>query len=203
MTFGALYERGRLEFAGPRYFMLPTQRRGLNGEPLFVGAFGPATGLLALPAAALLQLSGAQLKLDAFAMFRAAKWTAALLVAGSVGLVFLTAAALTTRLRAALIALIYAAGSCVWTISAQALWQQTAELFFLSLAALCLIRGESVWIRGVAAGVALSPTSTCPNTAAACGRCATRKSAFLSPSSSRPGPCESGPPAPKISSLDF
>ncbi|HET9268285.1 MAG TPA: hypothetical protein VFO31_08975 [Vicinamibacterales bacterium] len=166
VTFGALYERGRLEFAGPRYFMLSTQRRGPDGEPLFVGAFGPATGLLALPAAALLQLSGARIQLDAFAMFRAANWTAALLVAGSVGLVFLAAAALTTRLRAALIALIYAAGSCVWTISAHALWQQTGELFFLSLAGLCLIRGESAWIRGAAAGVALSAAAACRPTAA-------------------------------------
>jgi hypothetical protein len=165
LSFGALYRQGRLEFEGPRYFVVPTARERPGGEPLFVGAYGPATGVLAAPAAALLELSGADLQRDPFAMFRAAKWTAALLVAGSVALVFLAAAGLTTRGRAALIAAVYATGSCVWTISAQALWQQTGELFFLSLAALCLVRGESAWIRGAAAGVALSAAAACRPTA--------------------------------------
>jgi hypothetical protein len=80
-SFGALYRQGRLEFAGPRYFLVPTLRERASGEPLFVGAFGPATGLLALPAAALLEFFGADLQRDPFTMFRAAKWTAALLVA--------------------------------------------------------------------------------------------------------------------------
>ena len=156
---------GELEFAGPRYFLLPTLRSRPGGEPLFVGAFGPATGLLALPLAASLQISGADLQRDPFAMFRAAKWTAALLVAGSVAFVFLAAAAVTTRGRAVVVATVYAAGSCVWTISAQALWQQTGALFFLSLAAVFLVRAEITWIRGAAAGLALSAAAACRPTA--------------------------------------
>ena len=141
VTFAASYQQGVLELVGPRYFLARTIRtRAETGEALFVGAFGPAAGLSALPLMGLAWLLGADLQGDAFAMFRAAKWTAGLLAAGSVALLFLAAAALTTRAQAWLVALAYAFGSCVWTVSSQALWQQTPELFFLSLGALCVGR---------------------------------------------------------------
>jgi len=65
-----------------------------------VGAFGSAAGLTALPAAIIAYLFGSDLQRDAFAMFRVAKVTAALLTAVSVALVFLTALAFITRRRA-------------------------------------------------------------------------------------------------------
>lgn len=170
LTFGAYQRQGRLEFAGPRYSLVPTTRaRAATAEPLFVGAFGPAPGLTALPVAAAAWLLGSDLERDAFAAFRVAKWTAALLTAGSVALVFLTALAFTTRWRAFLLAGAYGFGSCVWTISSQSLWQQTPELFFLALGALCVIRGDSAWIRGAAAGLAFSAAAACRPTAAIVG----------------------------------
>jgi hypothetical protein len=170
LSFAAHYQQGLLQFAGPRYFLVPTIRqRAATAEPLFAGAFGPATGLTALPAAAAARLFGSELERDPFAVFRVAKWTAAFLTAGSVALVFLTALAFTTRRRAFLLAAIYGLGSCVWTVSSQSLWQQTPELFFLSLGVLCVIRGDSAWIRGAAAGLAFSAAAACRPTAAIVG----------------------------------
>jgi hypothetical protein len=170
LTFAEYYRQGRLELVGPRYFLVPTIRvRAATGEPLFVGAFGPAAGLTALPAAVVAYMAGSQLQRDPFAMFRVAKWTAALLTAGSVALVFLTALAFTSRRRAFVLAALYGLGSCVWTVSSQSLWQQTPELFFLSLGVLCVVRGEGAWIRGVAAGLAFSAAAACRPTAAIVG----------------------------------
>jgi len=82
ITFGAAYHQGILQFAGPRYFLVRTIRtRAGSGELLFVGAFGPAAGLTALPVMALAGLFGADLQQDAFAVFRAAKWSAAFVAA--------------------------------------------------------------------------------------------------------------------------
>jgi hypothetical protein len=170
LTFAAYYQQGALHFLVPRYFLVQTKRaRNATGEPLFVGAFGSAAGLTALPAAIIAYLLGADLQRDAFAMFRVAKVTAALLTAASVALVFLTALAFITRRRALLLAVIYAFGTCVWSISSQGLWQQTPELFFLSLGVLCVIRGDSAWIRGAVAGLAFSAAAACRPTAAIVG----------------------------------
>lgn len=170
LSFAAHYQQGLLQFVGPRYFLLPTIRQRVGtGEPLFAGAFGPATGLTALPAAAAARLFGSELQRDPFAVFRVAKWTAAFLTAGSVALVFLTALAFASRAHAILLAATYGLGSCVWSVSSQSLWQQTAELFFLSLGVLCVIRGDSAWIRGAAAGLAFSAAAACRPTAAIVG----------------------------------
>jgi hypothetical protein len=169
LSFGAQYRQGLLELLRPRYFLVPTIRERATGEPLFVGVFGPAAGLTALPLAVIAYALGSDLERDVLAMFRVAKWTAALLTAGSVALVFMTAVAFTTRRRAFLLAAVYGLGSCVWTISSQALWQQTPELFFLSLGTLCMIRINSGWVRGAAAGLAFAAAAACRPTAAIVG----------------------------------
>lgn len=167
---GRYYQQGLLQFHGPRYFVVPTIReRAGTGEPLFVGAFGLGAGLTALPVAAVAQALGSDLQRNPLAAYRVAKWTAALLTAGSVALVFLAALAFTTRRRAVLLAAAYGLGSCVWSLSSQGLWQQTPALFFLSLGALCMIRGNSAWIRGAAAGLAFSAAAACRPTAAIVG----------------------------------
>lgn len=165
-TYAAYQQLGLLENLGPRYFLLPTARQRVNGEPLFASVFGPVAGLTALPAVAVAQMLGADVRRDPFAVFRAAKWTAALLAAGSAALVFLTAISFTSRARAFVLAALYALGTCVWTVSSQALWQQTAALFFLSLGAFCVLRGDNAWIRGFAAGLAFSAAAACRPTAA-------------------------------------
>ena len=159
--------RDERRLVGPRYFLVPTSRRRPgDDEALFVSAFGPAAGLVALPAAALAQAFGSDLQRDPMAVFRSARVTAALLTAGSVALVFLTAAGFTTRARALLLAAAYAFGTCVWSISSNSLWQQTPALFFLSLGTLCLTRGGTAWSRGAAAGLAFSVAAACRPTAA-------------------------------------
>jgi hypothetical protein len=167
---GTYYQQGLLQFHGPRYFVVPTLReRAGTGEPLFVSVFGPGAGLTALPVAAIAQALGSDLQRSPNAAYRVAKWTAALLTAGSVALVFLTTLAFTTRRRALMLAAAYGFGSCVWSLSSQALWQQTPELFFLSLGAFCVTRANNPWIRGAAAGLAFSAAAACRPTAAIVG----------------------------------
>jgi hypothetical protein len=160
-------EAGLLKLYRPRYFVVPTIRhRSGSGEPLFVGAFGPAAGLTAVPVAAAAKALGLPLQSDPAVAYGVARLTAELLAAASVAIVFLIARVYTTRLRALVLAAAYGFGTCVWTISANQLWQQTPELFFLSLGVLCLVRGESMWARGLAAGLAFSAAAACRPTAA-------------------------------------
>jgi hypothetical protein len=164
-TYADLYAERRLEFDGWKYYIVPTVRsRDATGEPLFVGAFGPFPGLMALPVVALAQLSGARLW-DQVPMVASAKLTAAALVAGSVALVYLTALGFLPGRRAALLAAAYGAGTCVWAVSSQALWQQTAELFFLALGAFFLVRVPTPTWRGALAGLAFSMAAACRPTA--------------------------------------
>jgi hypothetical protein len=165
LDFGAQRQQGLLQLLGPRYFVVPTIRaRAGTGEALFVGIFGPAAGLTAVPLALAADALGADMERDVLASFRVAKWTAGLLTAGSVALVFLAVVAFTSRRRAFVLAACYGLGSCVWTISSQALWQQTPELFFLSLGALCMTRGNG-GMRGAAAGLAFAAAAACRPTA--------------------------------------
>lgn len=166
LTFAQYYQQGRLEFIGPRYFLAPTVRaRAVTGEPLFVSTFGPAAGLVGLPVAAAGRALGADPR-NPYDVYLLSRITAALLTAGSVAMVFLAALAFTTHGRALLLSGAYALGSCVWTLSSQALWQQTSELFFLSVGALSLIRGERAWQRGTATGLAFALAAACRPTAA-------------------------------------
>ena len=169
-TFAELYREGRLEFRGSKYYVVPTLReRPSTGEPLFVGAFGPVAGLTMLPLAAVARAAGVRLSEDSAAVWVLAKLTSTLLIAGSVALLYLTAAGFVSRRRALLTAAAYAAGTCVWAISSQSLWQQTAEIFFLSLGLWCLARVPDPWRRGIAAGLALSLAAACRPTAVIVG----------------------------------
>ena len=165
-SYADLYGERRLEFDGWKYYVVPTVRsRASTGEPLFVGAFGPATGLMALPFVALAHLFGVPLW-GQVPMVAIAKLTAAALVAASVALTYLSALAFLPARRALLLAVAYGAGTCVWAISSQALWQQTAELFFLALGLFCLVRLPTAARRGALAGVALAAAAACRPTAA-------------------------------------
>jgi len=165
-SYADLYAERRLEFSGWKYYIVPTVRsRAATGEPLFVGAFGPVPGLMALPLVALARVFGLRLW-DQPPMVAVAKLTAATLVAGSVALIYLTAIAFIPARRALLLAVAYGAGTCVWATSSQALWQQTVEIFFLALGIFFLVRvPNSAW-RGALAGLALSAAAACRPTAA-------------------------------------
>lgn len=165
-AYGEELHDGRLSLFGPRYFVVPTRRaRAATDEPLFASTFGPAAGLTALPVAATALMLQANPS-DPFVAFRLAKWTAALLTAGSVAMLFVTALDFLSRTRALLLAGLYAFGTCVWSISSQALWQQTAALFFLSLGVLCLVRLRDAWARGAASGLVFALAAACRPTAA-------------------------------------
>jgi hypothetical protein len=167
MTYAEHYRAGRLNFERHRYYLVPTVReRAQTGEPLFVGTFGPLAGLTAVPLAAVAHLAGVRLWEDPAAVGGVAKLTAVVLTAGSVALIYLAALGFVSRPLALLLAAAYGAGTCVWAISAQSLWQQTPEIFFLSLGAFCLLRIPGAWLRGAAAGFALSAAAACRPTAA-------------------------------------
>ena len=166
-SYAQHYNEGRLNFYGSGYYLVPTIRvRPQTGEPLYVGTFGGFAGLTALPLAALAQLAGIRLWEDPGAVWLVAKFTAAALAAGSVALIYLIAVTFLSRRRALLLTAAYAFGSCVWAVSSQALWQQTPEIFFLTLGVLCFIRIQAPWFRGAATGLALSAAAACRPTAA-------------------------------------
>ncbi|HEY3074806.1 MAG TPA: hypothetical protein VGJ74_06505 [Burkholderiales bacterium] len=166
-SFAEHYAEGRLQFRGSKYYVVPTAReRPQTGEPLFVGTFGAAAGLSALPFAALAQLAGARLWRDQAAAWGIAKLTAAVLTAASAAMIYLIAVGFVSRSRALLLCAAYALGTCVWSTSSHSLWQQTPEIFLLSLGVLCLLRVPAGWLRGAAAGCAFSAAAACRPTAA-------------------------------------
>ncbi len=97
-----------------------------------------ASSLLAVPVVAAFTLAGAQAQ-DWNAWMEASMLTAALTAAASVAVVFILLTRLTTRPRAALIAMTYAWGTLTWGISGQALWQQGGAALALALALLALV----------------------------------------------------------------
>ena len=179
-SYGDEYRAGKLSLLAPRYFLVPTTR-SRSGQPLFAGAFGPAAGLTALPVAGLAAALGADLG-NPYVMFRVAGITAALLTAGSVVAIFFSALAFLSRPRALVLAGLYGFATCVWTIASQALWQQTPEIFFLSLGLLFLVRGQAAWLRGSGAGMALALAAACRPTA---GMVALAAAAYLAVSHRR------------------
>lgn len=163
-SYAEHYQEGRLKFSGWKYYLVPTARERLaTGEPLFVGAFGPGAGMLMLPLIGLAHAAGAPLGPPLLSLL--GKLTAALLVAGSAALVYATAAALVSRRSALFVAAAYAFGSCAWAVASQSLWQQTAELFFLSFGTFFLVRFPAAWWRAAAAGAAYSAATFCRPTA--------------------------------------
>lgn len=164
-SYAEHYQEGRLKFAGWRYYLVPTTReRATTGEPLFVGTFGPIAGFIMLPIAGLAHAVG--LELGPALLSLLGKATAALLVAASASFVYLTALEFLTPRRALLVAAAYAFGSCAWAVASQSLWQQTPEMFFLSLGLLFLLRKPGTGMHALYGGLALSAAAACRPTAA-------------------------------------
>lgn len=165
-SYAEHYQEGRLKFNGSLYMLVPTIReRPETGEPLFVGVFGPAPGLIAFPLALAAHLAGVRLAEDLVAIGLLARLTASALIAASAALLYLTAVGFVSRSQALVLSGAYAFGTCAWAISSQYLWQQTPEIFFLALGIFCLLRVRTPWIRGAGAGFALSAAAACRPTA--------------------------------------
>jgi hypothetical protein len=97
-----------------------------------------ASSVLAVPVVAAFTLAGAKGQ-DWNAWMEASMLTAALTTAASVAIVFTLLTRLTTRRRAALIAVTYAWGTLAWGVSGQALWQQGGAALALALTLLAFI----------------------------------------------------------------
>ena len=134
------------------------------GEPLpywlvirnqrLVSFYPIVAGLLNLPVNALAKWRGVDLKAEALPL---AHWTACIVVAASVGAIYLALAAVCASIWPALLAaLVYAFGTAAWSTGTQALWQHGPSLLFLSAAVALLVRpGRWMPVAGLFLGLAV------------------------------------------------
>ena len=156
------YRDGRLRTRGHRYFLAETAR-----PETFVNTFGLGAPLFGLPVYALLDLF-VDLENDRYWWWHGGALTASLLTAGAVLLVFLSARRFVRPVPAALAALAFGLGSCVWPVSSQALWQHPASTFCLALGAWFLLRSTGRPLSAAWCGAALGMAVLCrPTTAVA------------------------------------
>lgn len=168
-TWQELRDAGWLRLVGLEYYLVPTCDPGRLG---YVNQYGPGAGLTALPIFALLGWATADLQQHPAAVWYGGKFVASVCVAGSVGLVYLSLWRWTRPWAALAIALVYGIGTCVWSVSSQALWQSGPNILFLALAVYCLVQAErAVAVRGagwwaVGAGLAAGWAVVCRPTSA-------------------------------------
>jgi hypothetical protein len=134
-TMRELYASGALRLPEPPYYLSRTTRPGV-----FVSSYGAATGLFALPFVAAVYPFVEDLAKRADWLWLLCKLAASFGVAGSAWLLFLVAADRLRLTTAVALALLYGLGTCVWSVSSQALWQHGPGEFFLALGMLALFR---------------------------------------------------------------
>lgn len=134
VSFAELAQTGRLALVSEKYYLVPSVKPGL-----YVNTFGPGAGLTALPLSFALDRLTGDLAASPRALWHGAKLVAAACVAASATLVFLTALAFTTRRRALALALAYGLGTCVFSVSSQALYQHGPTELFLALGTYWLV----------------------------------------------------------------
>ena len=153
------YETGELT-AHPKYYLVPSTH-----PQQYVGTFGLGASLTALPVYGLLDLF-VDVASNRYWWWQGAKLTASLLVAFTALLVFLTLLHLVPMTSAVLGALAFGLGSNVWSISSQALWQQTPYLLFLVLGAYFLFISTERKSAAAYCGMALGMAVLCRPTGA-------------------------------------
>lgn len=160
-----LYASGSLRLKGPKYFLVESHSHA------FVSTYGPAPPLVALPVFAFLHAALGDLRDHPRALWYGGKAAAALLMAIAAALLFLTARRLDLdERRSVVVALVYALGTCAWSVLSQTLWQQAADSFFLMLGAFLFVRAlatEPGSARGAfaACGLAFGMAGACRPTA--------------------------------------
>jgi len=154
-----LYRASVLTVERQRAFLVPTIQKDV-----YVSTWGPASGLCAVPLAWVADLWVGDL--DAPVLWHVGKWTASLSVALSVVFVFLASRAFARRAAAVGIASAYALGTCVFSISSQALWQHGPNEMFLALGVLGLVRIERYLGYAALSGAALGAATWCRPTSA-------------------------------------
>jgi len=134
------YREGRLKVASPNYNILPSTRVDAStGERQYVNAYGIGAGLTALPAFALLHVAVGDLRDHPQLLWYTAKSVASLLVALSAVWIYLASRRFLDTGLAALVAVSYGLGTCVWSTSSQTLWQHAPNEFFLALGSYFLL----------------------------------------------------------------
>ena len=161
VSWRQLAREGRLEVEQPQYYLVPAADPEQRG---YVSAFGPGAAITAAPYYALQRLVVPDLKNDAVALWYGSKFIASLCVALSVVFVYWTVQRQMDFRYALGIAICYGAGTCVWSVSSQTLWQNGPNILWISIAAYCLARTDDDvrWAIpcGAAAGMAVLCRST-------------------------------------------
>lgn len=154
-----LRAEGRLKPDVPMYYLVESAREGQ-----YLGFYGPGPGLVALP----VYLLGMGAVDDLPGSLPAVVWlgriSASLLSAASAVLLFLAAVARVRRGTAWALALVYGLGTCVWSQSSQALWQQTPVLFFFALAGWAVLREPATAATALVSGAAVGLAVVCRST---------------------------------------
>ncbi|HEY6557075.1 MAG TPA: hypothetical protein VI072_07365 [Polyangiaceae bacterium] len=150
---------GHLVFNGPRYFLIES-----SVQRVYVSTFGPIPGMLLLPLAATVRAIDRTAPYEFNLKLAVGKLQGSLFIAGSATLLFLLALRWSSRRNALLVAIAYGAGSCVWAISSQSLWQQSVNQFFLMLGAYFLLgplrERNAALLAGLAFGAAVATRAT-------------------------------------------
>ena len=158
-TFEQWRREGHISLYGPRYFLVAAPLRDA-----YVSTFGPVPGLLTLPLAAFFKVIHPPIEQKPILKLAVAKLTASMSIAACGVLLFIAALRFTERARALLVAVMYALGSCAWSMSSQTIWQQTVTQLFLALGAACFLgdldRRFVAALSGLAFGAALAVRPT-------------------------------------------
>ncbi len=153
------YRAGHLT-AEPYQYMAPTVY-----PDQYANTFGIGAMLILLPVYAALDLV-TDLVSNRPLWWYSAKVTASLLTAWAAVFIFLTMRQFVTSLPAVLGALAFGLGTSAWTLSSQALWQQTPYLFFLSLGTWWLVGVEARPRGALYCGAAFGMATLCRPTGA-------------------------------------
>ena len=109
---------------------------------VYVSSYGIVTGLFALPFVASVYPFVPRLAERSALLWFLCKLAAAFAVAGSAWFLFLVAADHLRLATAVGLTLLYGLGTCVWSVSSQALWQHGPAEFFLAIGTFALFRRE-------------------------------------------------------------
>ncbi|MCP4329921.1 MAG: glycosyltransferase family 39 protein [Alphaproteobacteria bacterium] len=161
-TAREMRDRGDLWPVAPSYFITPTRHEGV-----YVSTFGPGVGLFALPlVTAGYVLNGGLAGQNMALLWYLSKVVAALAVAGSALILFFIAQRHVSRKGALIVTGAYAFGTCVWSISSQALWQHGPTELFVMLGIYFLSRIGARRNFGYYCGLALAAAVLCRPTSA-------------------------------------
>jgi hypothetical protein len=156
-----LYRSGKLVPISHKYYIVPSTKTGL-----YVNTFGPGAGLTALPLYLILHLGTEDLYNNTKLIWYGGKFASSILVALSVVFVFLCALCFIDARSSFIIALVYALGTCVWSISSQSLLQHAPNGFYLTLGSLFLFRIGRWRYSAIWCGLCFALAVTCRPTSA-------------------------------------